>query len=442
MASIKPVINQFNAGEISPWLEGRTDLAKYQYSAKTMKDFIPLSEGSAKRRGGSHYVVPVKEVDALLFKINPTPEDATVFINGQAVYEIYCAPGDIVNYSVSYPDYQTVNDTIVIEDDTTLDIELLSLRLRNTITIVPTPDDADVFINNVKRNSAVVLRNSVVQYEVSKEGFDTFTGSVQVADDISIPVNLTTSFSILVDEAGATVIINGQQRTSIIVTAGTTVTWSVSKAGFVSQSGNYVVNKSTVLMIDLKSYYDLNQVIIDKNIKGTYSFTLKVGGYYRLSESGAGGGGGGSAGAHAWVGSNGGSGSGFSGKVWLNAGNYTAYVGGGGNGGAGSGRNATPGGAGEASYLNFGNTRLITCGAGKGGSGTGNWAIAGGGGDGGVLTMGSITVQSYTVKSDGKKNSIVSILSNGSGVGGQAKAASSGTAGSAGSIKLTYLGQV
>lgn len=442
MAPIKPVLNQFNGGEISPWLEGRIDLPKYQYSAKTIKDFIPMSEGSAKRRGGSHYVVPVKEVDAFLFKINPTPEDATVFINGLAVYEIYCALGDVVSYSVSCPKFQSVNETIVINNDTTLNVELLSLSLRNTITILPTPNDADVYINNVKQESAVVLKNSTVNYEVSKEGFDTYKGSVQVVDDISIEIKLTTSFSIVVDEAGAAVFINGQKRSSIVVNLGDKVEWSVSKSGFMPQSGNLIIDKSTVLMVDLKPYYDIDQIIINKNIGGSYSFTLKVDGYYRLSICGSGGGAGGSAGSHSWVGSNGGSGSAFSGKVRLSAGTHTVYVGKGGVGGVASGRNAPPGRAGEASYMNNGTLRLLTCGAGGGGSGTGDGYIAGGGGDGGILTFGSIAIQSYTVKSNGKKNSITSLLSNGSGCGGQSKAASTGSPGTDGSIKITYLGQV
>ena len=78
---VKPVLNQFNGGEISPWLEGRIDLPKYTYSAAKMLNFIPQVEGGVKRRGGSHFVAPVKEVDAVLFKIVPTPSEAIVYIN-------------------------------------------------------------------------------------------------------------------------------------------------------------------------------------------------------------------------------------------------------------------------------------------------------------------------------------------------------------------------
>ena len=89
--SIKPVQNQFNGGEISPYMDGRFDLPAYQYSVALMQNFIPISEGCVKRRGGSHFVASAKQVDAFLFEIKPTPEDATVIINGIEQKSCYCA---------------------------------------------------------------------------------------------------------------------------------------------------------------------------------------------------------------------------------------------------------------------------------------------------------------------------------------------------------------
>ena len=53
--SIKPTRMQFNGGELSPWLQGRTDIAKYDKTAKLCRNFIPLVEGSLKRRGGTRF---------------------------------------------------------------------------------------------------------------------------------------------------------------------------------------------------------------------------------------------------------------------------------------------------------------------------------------------------------------------------------------------------
>lgn len=50
----------FTAGEISPKLYGRVDVARYQNGAKRMRDTIPQVYGGAKRRDGSLFVNEVK----------------------------------------------------------------------------------------------------------------------------------------------------------------------------------------------------------------------------------------------------------------------------------------------------------------------------------------------------------------------------------------------
>lgn len=55
-----PILNAFNAGELSPTLDGRTDLAKYAQGAKRMENFLPLVQGPVVRRGGMPFVKEVK----------------------------------------------------------------------------------------------------------------------------------------------------------------------------------------------------------------------------------------------------------------------------------------------------------------------------------------------------------------------------------------------
>lgn len=55
-----PLISSLNAGEFSPTLQGRSDIAKYANSCKLLQNFLPLIQGPSRRRGGSHYVTEVK----------------------------------------------------------------------------------------------------------------------------------------------------------------------------------------------------------------------------------------------------------------------------------------------------------------------------------------------------------------------------------------------
>lgn len=56
MAYATPMWNAFNAGELSPLLDGRTDQEKYFTGAKRLLNFIPTVQGPATRRGGSKYL--------------------------------------------------------------------------------------------------------------------------------------------------------------------------------------------------------------------------------------------------------------------------------------------------------------------------------------------------------------------------------------------------
>ncbi len=56
-----PLKSSFNAGEISPLLYGRVDIAKYQNGCKTLCNFIPVVQGGAKRRPGTRYAGAVKD---------------------------------------------------------------------------------------------------------------------------------------------------------------------------------------------------------------------------------------------------------------------------------------------------------------------------------------------------------------------------------------------
>ena len=53
MPKVTPLINSFNAGEVSPKIEARSDIEKYFSGCKTLENFIPLVEGGAKRMPGS-----------------------------------------------------------------------------------------------------------------------------------------------------------------------------------------------------------------------------------------------------------------------------------------------------------------------------------------------------------------------------------------------------
>lgn len=55
-----PAITSLNAGELSPSMEGRFDLAKYQNGCKLSENFLQTIQGPAVRRGGTRFMAEVK----------------------------------------------------------------------------------------------------------------------------------------------------------------------------------------------------------------------------------------------------------------------------------------------------------------------------------------------------------------------------------------------
>jgi hypothetical protein len=55
-----PIRTTFNAGELTPLMDGRVDIAKYNNGCKTLQNFIPSVQGPAVRRAGTRFVAETK----------------------------------------------------------------------------------------------------------------------------------------------------------------------------------------------------------------------------------------------------------------------------------------------------------------------------------------------------------------------------------------------
>lgn len=61
MARISSIITNFRAGAISPRLEGRIDLEKYNQAAKTLQNMLVFPQGGVTRRPGTYYAATSKD---------------------------------------------------------------------------------------------------------------------------------------------------------------------------------------------------------------------------------------------------------------------------------------------------------------------------------------------------------------------------------------------
>ena len=61
--AIRSIIHAFNAGELSPLLNGRTDISKYYSGCQELDNFLVLTYGGVMRRPGTAYIADAKNAD-------------------------------------------------------------------------------------------------------------------------------------------------------------------------------------------------------------------------------------------------------------------------------------------------------------------------------------------------------------------------------------------
>ena len=191
--------------------------------------------------------IPVElEIIKVSLVINPTPADAVVTINGEAKKNITVDYGTTVSYEVSKTGYDTKSEEIELTKDTVLDVELSKTVV--SLTINPTPENAVVKIAGVEQKKYVGVYGDKVDWEVSAVGYTTKSGSETLTANKSLDVALEkikVTVTINATPEDAVVTLNGVEQKSITVDYGTKVDWVVSKTGYVSQNGSITPTANT-----------------------------------------------------------------------------------------------------------------------------------------------------------------------------------------------------
>ena len=188
--SVKPAKMQFNGGELSPWLRGRTDIAKFSETAKLCRNFIPLTEGSLKRRGGTKFVALTPDAERVDFSIVAEPEEAEILINNQKQNHVFVTSGDVVNYEVRARGYETVSGKITVTSDLMLRVTLISTIETATLQITAIPSLAVVKINGYERTSYTGAKNEKVKYLVYCDGYKVQSGEIVLNEDKNLTITL------------------------------------------------------------------------------------------------------------------------------------------------------------------------------------------------------------------------------------------------------------
>lgn len=188
--------------------------------------------------------------------VNPVTPDATVTINGIVQTSMQVTNGSTVNVKVSADGYKTYEEFILVDKDMVITPELQKEEVTFSITTIPT--DCVVKLNGVARNSINIIKGSSVNWEVSKSGYITKSGSIIVTENTSMQVSLDVigegkiNFTInVISPLDAVVTINGETTNSLIVDKNSEVTWSVEAPHYESKNGTQTVTEDTAIDVTL-----------------------------------------------------------------------------------------------------------------------------------------------------------------------------------------------
>jgi len=164
-----------------------------------------VSKSGHETKSGTIIVTSDQQVlitllNQVVLTIEPTPSNATVVLTAdgftQVGNSIVVNPGTSVSYSISRTGYITQTDTIIVNTTQTLQISLTHEPC--TLTINPTPSDATVTFDTgiVSGNSCLVPYGSSVTYTVSRQYYNSQTANINMTSDQTISISLTTPYYI------------------------------------------------------------------------------------------------------------------------------------------------------------------------------------------------------------------------------------------------------
>lgn len=243
-------------------------------------------------------------VQYVTFKINATPNNSTITINGNNTNTIDVPVGSTVNWSVSASGYITKSGSQTVAKDTTINVYLekeegpepqdptydnLRIVVDNeyvpsvyyTIKVNTVPSYATVIIDGKQRREGLFKEGSNIRISVSCPGYTRkiFYHDVTKDEEIEVILEKTPNyiFTLYVDSPEDCIVmvdnevqdnINSENPYIGEYEDGDYVRWSVSKEGYISQSDRFYIHDDVELHINLEKEPEPTAEIIGRCVEG------------------------------------------------------------------------------------------------------------------------------------------------------------------------------
>jgi len=184
MAKASPAFTNFTAGELSPRLDGRTDISKYFNGCKKLQNFLVHPHGGASRRPGTIFVREVKDSadNARLIPFEFNVEQTYILEFGDLYFRIHRDGGTVVDGSS--------NPIEVTTPYAHTDLDKLKFTQSADVMYVVHPDYAP---RKITRTSHTAWTIAEVDLLRGPMGDDNITSTTLVADARTGNVTITAS---------------------------------------------------------------------------------------------------------------------------------------------------------------------------------------------------------------------------------------------------------
>lgn len=184
MARVSTIVTNFRAGELSPRLEGRIDLDKYNEAAQTLQNMVVFPQGGVTRRPGTYFAGAAKDGGKVrLINFEFSDEQAYIIELGANYMRFFKDGGILTEATVSITGATQANPVVVTA---------ASHGFSNGDRVIITSVSGMTQLNNREFTVANQTTNTFQLSGINGTGFDAYTSGGTVAKIVEV----TTTYSV------------------------------------------------------------------------------------------------------------------------------------------------------------------------------------------------------------------------------------------------------
>jgi len=257
----------------------------------------------------NNQTLPISLIGQYTFTVTPTPSDSTVTLTAsgfsQVGNSIMVDPGTSVTYSVSRTGYNTSSNTVTVNSTQNLSVSLTKKNYTLTVNKPTSPNDATITFNTtgtVSGNSITVPYDTTVSYNVSRTGYVTKSNQTyRVTQNATITApNLDKqNYTLTISTDGSVTFNTGTiSGKTCTVPYNTSVTYTVTKRGYVSVTNTVTVTSNQTISVSLTAALPVNETapatsktLLESTSGAQYkTYTITADGWYYVEVMGGGSG--------------------------------------------------------------------------------------------------------------------------------------------------------